>query len=62
MVVHRSLVLAGVLSYSALVGLLRWRGVIGDRGALILFGVMIADLVAAHWLLARRSRRPDADG
>lgn len=59
MTVNRPLVLAGVLAYSFLVGALRWYGVIGDRGALLLYGLMVADIVASHWLLARyrRNRR-----
>jgi hypothetical protein len=57
-VLNRPLTLAGVLAYSILVGALRWYGVIGDRGALILFGIMVVDLAATHWLLARRSRKP----
>jgi hypothetical protein len=56
--VNRSLTLLGVLAYSALVGLLRWYGVIGDLGAYILFGIMVLDLAATHWLLRRwRGRR-----
>lgn len=59
-VVNRPLTLAGVLAYSVLVGALRWYGVIGDRGAFILFAIMVLDLAATHWLLARmrRKRRP----
>lgn len=55
--VNRPLTVLGVLAYSALVGLLRWYGVIGDVGAFVLFGIMVADLVATHWLL-RRWRGP----
>lgn len=54
--VNRPLTLAGVLLYAGLVGALRWYGVIGDRGAFILYGVMVLDLAATHWLLARRRR------
>ncbi len=50
---NRSLTLLGVLAYSVLVGLLRWYGVIGDLGAYILFGIMVLDLAATHWLLRR---------
>ncbi len=53
---NRPLVLVGVLAYSVLVGALRWFGVIGTRGTVVLFGVMVVDLVATHWLL-RRARR-----
>ena len=49
--------LAGVLLYSVLVGALRWLGVIGTTGTVVLFAVMVADLAATHWLL-RRSRAP----
>ena len=52
--VNRPLVLLGVLAYSILVGALRWWGVIGTTGTLILFLVMVADLAATHWLLHRR--------
>ena len=54
---NKPLVLFGVLLYSAVVGALRLFGVIGDRGAYILFGLMVLDLGATHWLLARRSKR-----
>ena len=54
---NRPLTIAGVLAYSVLVGLLRWYGVIGDRGAFILFGIMVLDLAATHWLLARLRRK-----
>jgi len=53
-VVNRRLVLLGVVVYSALVAALRWFGVIGTRGTVVLFGVMVADLAATHWLLRRR--------
>jgi hypothetical protein len=56
---NRPLTLVGVLAYSALVGALRWYGVIGDRGAFILFGIMVLDLLATHWLLARLRRKTD---
>jgi uncharacterized protein YqgC (DUF456 family) len=52
--VNRPLVLVGVLVYSILVAVLRWLGVIGTTGTLVLFAVMAADLVATHWLLRRR--------
>jgi hypothetical protein len=55
--VIKPLVLAGVLLYSVLVGVLRWLGVIGTTGTVVLFAVMVADLVATHWLV-RRSRAP----
>ena len=55
---NRPLTIAGVLAYSVLVGLLRSYGVIGDRGAFILFGIMVLDLAATHWLLARQRRGP----
>lgn len=51
----KPLILIGVLLYSLLVGALRWFRVIGDRGALILFAIMVLDLAATHWLLRRRS-------
>jgi hypothetical protein len=51
--VKRPLVLAGVLVYSILVAVLRWLGVIGMTGTVVLFAVMAADLVATHWLLRR---------
>lgn len=59
--VNRPLTLAGVLAYSLLVGALRWYGVVGDLGAYILFGIMVLDLVATHWLLARMRRRRDGE-
>ncbi|HWO89265.1 MAG TPA: hypothetical protein VNL98_08970 [Gemmatimonadales bacterium] len=62
MKLNRPLVLAGVFAYSLLVAVLRWYGVIGDRGALLLYGLMVVDLVASHWLLERRSRRPPDEG
>jgi hypothetical protein len=55
--VIKPLVLAGVLLYSVLVGALRWLGVIGTAGTVVLFAVMVADLAATHWLL-RRPRGP----
>jgi hypothetical protein len=55
--VSKPLVLAGVLLYSILVAALRWLGVIGTTGTVVLFAVMVADLAATHWLL-RRSRGP----
>jgi hypothetical protein len=55
---NKPLVAVGVVVYSALVGALRASGIIGDRGAYILFGVMVLDLAATHWLLGRRSRKP----
>lgn len=58
-VLNKPLVLVGVLVYSLLVGGLRWYGVIGDRGAYILFGVMLLDLAATHWLIRRRARGRD---
>ncbi len=57
LVLNKPLILFGVLLYSATVGALRLLGVIGDRGALILFGLMVVDLAISHWLLARRSKR-----
>ncbi|MGD0484188.1 MAG: hypothetical protein ABSB58_05985 [Gemmatimonadales bacterium] len=54
--VNRPLVLAGVLAYSILVAVLRWLGVIGTRGTVVLFAVMVADLAATHRLLRRGSR------
>ena len=56
--VNRPLVLAGVLTYSILVGVLRWKGIIGPVGTLVLFGVMVADLAATHWLLRRHGGGP----
>jgi len=56
-VLNKPLVLFGVLLYSAVVGALRLFGVIGDRGAYVLFGLMVLDLGATHWLLSRRSKR-----
>ena len=50
--------LAGVLAYSILVAVLRWMGVIGTTGTVVLFAVMVADLAATHRLLRRRDRRP----
>jgi hypothetical protein len=56
--VNRPLVLGGVLLYSMLVGALRAFGVIGTRGTVLLFALMVADLAATHWLLRTRARRP----
>jgi hypothetical protein len=53
---NKPLVLAGVLLYSILVALLRVFGVIGTRGTIVLFAVMVGDLAATHWLLRRRAR------
>lgn len=53
---NRALVLGGVLAYSILVGALRWLGVIGTRGTVVLLAVMVADLAATHWLLRRAGR------
>ena len=55
-VLNKPIVLAGVIGYSLLVAALRWYRVIGDRGAYILFAVMVLDLAATHWLIRRRSR------
>lgn len=55
-VLNKPLVLGAVLAYSLLVGALRWWGLIGDRGAYILFGFMVLDLAATHWLLKRTKR------
>jgi hypothetical protein len=54
---NRALVLGGVLAYSILVAALRYLGVIGTAGTLVLFAVMVLDLVATHWLLRRAARR-----
>jgi len=54
---NRPLVLGGVLAYSLLVGALRYFGVIGTRGTIVLFAIMVVDLVATHWLLGRAGRR-----
>jgi hypothetical protein len=53
----RPLVLAGVLAYSLLVAALRYLGVIGTTGTIVLFAIMVADLAATHWLLRRAVRR-----
>lgn len=53
---NRPLVLVGVLAYSVLVAALRWFGVIGTTGTVILFAVMVADLAATHGLLRRHRR------
>jgi uncharacterized protein YqgC (DUF456 family) len=54
---NRPLVLAGVLAYSVLVGALRYFGVIGTTGTVMLLAVMVVDLVATHWLIRRAGRR-----
>jgi uncharacterized protein YqgC (DUF456 family) len=51
--VNRPLVLVGVLAYSILVGALRYFGVIGTTGTVVLLAIMVVDLVATHWLLRR---------
>jgi len=56
--VNRPLVLGGVLAYSLLVGALRWFGVIGTTGTVVLFAIMVVDLLATHWLLRRVARKP----
>lgn len=56
--VNKPLLLAGVLFYSIVVAVLRATGVIGTTGTIVLFAVMVADLVATHWLLRHRARRP----
>ncbi len=53
----RPLVLGGVLAYSILIAALRHFGVIGTTGTIILFGIMVLDLVATHWLIRRSARR-----
>ena len=55
---NRPLVLGGVLAYSLLVGALRWFGVIGTTGTVVLFAIMVVDLLATHWLLRRVARKP----
>ena len=55
---NRPLVLGGVLAYSLLVGALRWFGVIGTTGTVVLFAIMVVDLLATHWLLSRVARKP----
>jgi hypothetical protein len=55
--VIRPLVLGGVLAYSILVGVLRYFGLIGTTGTIVLYGVMVVDLVATHWLIRRTARR-----
>jgi hypothetical protein len=54
----RPLVLGGVLAYSILVAVLRYVGVIGTTGTIVLFVVMVLDLAATHWLLRRAARKP----
>ena len=56
--VNRPLVLVGVLAYSILVAGLRWAGVIGTTGTVVLLVLMVVDLVATHWLLRRRGLGP----
>ena len=53
----RPLVLGGVLAYSILVAVLRRLHVIGTRGTVVLFGIMVVDLVATHWLIRRTRGR-----
>ncbi len=53
----RPLVLGGVLAYSILVALLRYFGVIGTTGTIVLFVIMVLDLAATHWLIRRQARR-----
>jgi len=55
--VNRPLVLGGVVAYSVLVAALRYFGVIGTTGTVVLFAVMIVDLAATHWMLRRMARR-----
>ncbi len=54
---NRPLILGGVLLYSVLVGVLRALGVIGTTGTVLLFGILVLDLAATHWLLRRARRR-----
>jgi len=54
---NRPLVLGGVLAYSVLVGALRYFGVIGAVGTIVLFVIMVLDLAATHWLLRRVARK-----
>ena len=54
---NRPLVLGGVLAYSVVVGALRYFGVIGTTGTIVLFAIMVVDLVATHWLLRRAARK-----
>ncbi len=53
----RPLVLGGVLAYSILVAILRYFGVIGTTGTIVLFAIMVVDLVATHWLIRRAARK-----
>ncbi len=53
----RPLVLGGVLAYSILVAILRYFGVIGTIGTIVLFAIMVVDLVATHWLIRRTVRK-----
>jgi hypothetical protein len=53
----RPLVFGGVLAYSLLVGALRYFGVIGTTGTIVLFAIMVLDLVVTHWLIRRAARR-----
>ncbi len=54
---NRPLVLGGVVAYSLLVGALRYFGVIGTSGTIVLFAIMVVDLAATHWLLRRAARK-----
>jgi hypothetical protein len=54
---NRPLVLGGVVAYSLLVGALRYFRVIGTTGTVLLFAIMVADLMATHWLLRRAARK-----
>lgn len=53
----RPLVLAGVLVYSIFIATLRYFRVIGTTGTVILFGIMVLDLAATHWLIRRSARK-----
>ncbi len=53
----RPLVLGGVLAYSILIGLLRYFGVIGATGTIVLFAIMLLDLAATHWFIRRAVRK-----
>lgn len=53
----KPLSIAGVVVYSVLVGALRYFGVIGTTGTVVLLAVMVVDLALTNWLLARRARR-----
>ncbi|MBI4542792.1 MAG: hypothetical protein HY705_07170 [Gemmatimonadetes bacterium] len=54
---NKPLTLGGVLAYSLLVGALRYFGVIGTTGTVVLLAIMVVDLAATNWFLARRARR-----